>query len=246
MSQSGDNVHAGHRNRMRRRFLEEGLDAFKPHEVLELLLFYTIPRKDTNELAHLLLNHFHHSLPAVMEASYEELLEVKGISENSACLIKMLLPAFRYYEMERAKLNCKILNTPRSTKEYVRGLFRNCIYERLYCICLPPAKKVIRTVLLGEGSFDNVSVPASKVVGLVVNQNSNSVILAHNHPNGVAVFSSEDYDYTLYIKKALDTIGVKIEDHVLVTEDECISLMDLGEVDKILDLHEKNMQSGKE
>ena len=83
MSKSEDNVHAGHRNRLRKRFLEEGLDAFKPHEILELLLFYAIPRKDTNELAHKLLNHFHNSLPAVLEASYEDLLFYKVSSSHA-------------------------------------------------------------------------------------------------------------------------------------------------------------------
>ena len=245
MPQSEDNVHAGHRDRLRKRFLEEGLDAFKPHEILELLLFYTIPRKDTNELAHRLLNHFHCSFPAVMEASYEELMEVKGISSNSACLIKLLLPVFRYYEIERAKLNASVLDTPRRRKAYAEVLFQGCVHERLYCICLSPAKKVLRTLLLGEGSFNSVTVPAIKVISQVAAQHADAVILAHNHPNGVAVFSTEDYEYTIYLKKALDTIDVKIDDHVLVTENECWCLMDLGDVDQLLKLHEKNFTSGE-
>ena len=245
MPQSEDNVHAGHRDRLRKRFLEEGLDAFKPHEILELLLFYTIPRIDTNELAHRLLEHFHHSFHAVIEANFDELLQVKGISSNSACLIKMLLPMFRYYEIERAKLNTAVLDTPSKRKDYAKVLFRNCVHERLYCICLSPAKKVIRTLLLGEGSFNSVTVPAIKVVGQVAAQHADAVVLAHNHPNGVAVFSTEDYDYTIYLKKALDTIEIKIDDHVLVTEDECCCLMDLGDIDQLLELHEKNFMSGE-
>ncbi len=242
MSKSEDNVHAGHRNRLRKRFLEEGLDAFKPHEILELLLFYTIPRKDTNELAHRLLNHFHNSLPAVLEASYEDLLAVKGISEKSACLIKMMLPIFRQYGLYHTRETCRSFETTKQIAEYAKSLFFDCTYERMYCICLSPGKKMLRTILLGEGDPGNVSVAIPKAVSLILQQNASSVILAHNHPGGIAVFSSEDYDYTLKLKRALDTLDIKLVDHVLVTDETCVSLIEMGGVEKIMSLHSAYMR----
>ncbi len=242
MSKSEDNVHAGHRNRLRKRFLEEGLDAFKPHEILELLLFYAIPRKDTNELAHQLLNHFHNSLPAVLQASYEDLLKVKGISKNSACLIKMILPIFRQYGLYHAKETSCTFETTKQMIEYARTLFFDCMYERMYCICLSPGKKVIRTLLLGEGDQGNVSVSIPKAVSLILQQNASGVVFAHNHPSGIAAFSSEDYDYTLKIKRALDTLNIELVDHILVTEEQCVSLIELGGVEKIMSLHSTYMK----
>ncbi len=241
MSQSKDNVHAGHRNRLRKRFLEEGLDAFKPHEILELLLFYAIPRKDTNELAHQLLSHFHHSFPAVLQASYEDLLQVKGISENSACLIKMMLPIFRQYGLYHAKETCCVFETTKQIEDFAKTLFFDCTYERMYCICLSPGKKVIRTLLLGEGDQGNVSVAIPKAISQILQQNASGVILAHNHPGGVAAFSSEDYDYTLKLKRALDTLDIELVDHILVTEEKCVSLIEMGGVEKIMKLHSTYM-----
>ncbi len=244
MSKTVDNVHAGHRDRLRKRFLEEGMDAFKPHEILELLLFYSIPRKDTNELAHTLLAHFHNSLPAVLEASYEELLAVKGISENSACLIKMMLPIFRQYGLYHAKESGFVFDTTKKMTDYIRSLFFDCKYERMYCVCLSPGKKVIRTILLGEGDQGNVSVAIQKVVSLILQQNASGVVLAHNHPNGIAAYSSKDYDYTLKLKRALDTLDIELVDHVLVTDEKCVSLIEMGGVEKIMNLH--TMYEGNE
>ena len=241
MSNSTDNVHAGHRDRLRKRFLEEGLDAFKPHEILELLLFYAIPRKDTNELAHQLLSHFHNSLPAVLEAGYEDLLAVKGISKNSACLIKMMLPLFRQYGIYQAKESHCAFETTRQITDYVRTLFFDCAYERMYCICLSPGKKIIRTILLGEGDQGTVSVSIPKAVSLILQQNASAVILAHNHPNGVATYSTKDYDYTLKLKRALDTLEIELVDHILVTEEKCVSLIEMGGVEKIMGLHSTYM-----
>lgn len=229
MSSSEESVHAGHRNRVRKRFLEEGLDAFEPHEILELLLFYTIPRKDTNELAHRLLRHFHNSLPAVLEAGYEELLEVEGVSEYSACLIRMMLPLFRRYGMAKNRESGCSFETVSQVTEYARTLFFDCNYERLYCICLSPGKKLIRTVLLGEGDQGGVAVPVAKAVSMILKQNASGVILAHNHPNGVAVYSAEDYEYTLKLKRALQLLDIELLDHILVTETEVVSLMEMQE-----------------
>ena len=239
MPQSKENVHAGHRNRLRQRFMDEGLESFRPHEVLELLLFYTIPRKDTNVLAHRLLDHFHNSFPAVLEASAAELMEVDGVSVASACFIKLLFACQRYYYLERTR-SITQLNTLNKKFEYVKGLFHNCSMERVYCICLSPAKKIIRTVLLGEGSRDAVSGTAAKAVSLVAATGASSVLLAHNHPDGIPVFSTDDYEYTIYLKKALDAIDVSLEDHILVADDECCSLMAMGNGEQLLKIYEMN------
>ena len=108
VKQEKKNVHEGHRDRLRQRFLQEGLENFQDHNVLELLLFYSIPRKDTNEEAHNLINRFG-SLSGVFDASFEELCEVKGIGENSAALIKIMPELFKKYEVDIVRNDDAIL-----------------------------------------------------------------------------------------------------------------------------------------
>jgi len=187
------------------------------------------------------LSHFHNSFPAVLEASYEDLLAVNGISEKSACLIKMMLPVFRQYGIYQAKESHCVFETTRQMTEYARSLFFNCVYERMYCICLSPGKKIIRTILLGEGDQGNVSVSIPKAVSLILQQNATAIVLAHNHPNGVAAYSSTDYDYTLKLKRALDTLGIEFVDHILVTEEKSLSLIEMGGVEKIMKFHSTYM-----
>ncbi|MCQ2463366.1 MAG: DNA repair protein RadC, partial [Clostridia bacterium] len=143
-------VHAGHRARQRQRFLESGdFRGFADHNVLEMLLFYSIPRRDTNELAHALINRFG-SLQRVFEASYEDLLKVDGISENSACLIKMVLPLYRRYA-ENCFKEKKTFADRNEIIEYLKSLYAGMAHEEVNMMCFDLKMKFISQTVLGIG-----------------------------------------------------------------------------------------------
>lgn len=134
-------IHDGHRDRMRQRFVLEGMDHFSKYEVLELLLYYAIPRKDTNQIAHSLIDHFG-TLPQVLEASVEELEQVSGISRNTAVLIKLVTEMGRAYMVKRAEEN-KELRTIKACGEYLKPYFFGRTNETVFLLCLDARCKVI-------------------------------------------------------------------------------------------------------
>lgn len=160
------NEHDGHRDRMRMRFLRSGLDSFAAHEVLELLLFYAIPRRNVNPLAHNLLRHFG-SLPAVLDASPEQLMQVPGIGESAATLLSLLIPVVRRADKERLGEKPVITNY-REAKEYCRYLFSGSSEEVLYVICLDAQGRVLRAVRAIIGTIDEIVIYPRTIVGAAI------------------------------------------------------------------------------
>lgn len=219
-------VHDGHRNRLKNRFMEQGLDGFDDHLVLELLLFYAIPRRDTNETAHALLEHFG-SLEAVFEASGEQLAEVKGIGENTRVLLKLIPAVSRRFFIDKAKKEY-ILNSTEAVGSYLIPRF---MYERdevVYVICLDAKNKVLCTKELFRGAPNVTEISIRKIVELVIAKNATGVILAHNHTSGIAIPSIEDEESTKRINFSLRNMGVKLLDHIIVAGDDFVSMADSG------------------
>lgn len=214
-------VHDGHRQRLIRRFLEEGLDSFESHNVLELLLFFSIPRRDTNEIAHALIADFG-SLDGVFDAPYEELLKVDGVGDNTAALIKLIPQLTRRY-LEEADQDV-ILNNVEKTAEYFRQKYIGRTKETVFLACLDAKCRVIACPLLHEGSVNFTEINTRKIMEQVLRYNAAGVILAHNHPSGIAAPSMDDLETTQQIKKALRAINVDLVDHIIVADRECVSL----------------------
>lgn len=209
------NVHAGHRDRLRQRFLKEGLENFQDHNVLELLLFYSIPRKDTNEEAHNLMDRFG-SLSGVFNASYEELCEVKGISENSATLIKMMPELFKKYEVDIVKNDDVVLNTSKLIAQYVAPFFKGETKEKMYLLCLDSSCKVISFNLISEGVVNSAPLNIRSIMEISLKNNASKLILVHNHPSGVVAPSRSDVDATMGIQNLMEKVGIKLSDHIII------------------------------
>ena len=219
-------IHTGHRQRLKERFRQEGLDSFDELHVLELLLFYAIPQGDTNPLAHELLRRFG-SLTGVLEAKREELEQVKGLGEHSVTLLRLVTELGRYYAVQRMSME-RVLPTLEKCGEYLVPFFIGQREETVYLLCLDGKCKVLACRKLGQGGVNSVGVPIRRVVETALNTNASSVILAHNHPSGLALPTAEDVQVTKKVATALDLVGVRLADHVIVADQDFVSLTDSG------------------
>jgi len=215
-------MHAGHRKRLRMRFLKEGLDGFEDHQVLELLLFQTIPRLDTNPLAHRLMQRFG-SLSAVLEADPKDLASVEGIGENAAIFLSMIPHITRRYLHDRVNHSRKPLNNSESAAEYLVPLMAGRSEEVFYVICLDSQLRVLYPALISEGTVKDALVHPRHVAEAAVRHKAASVILAHNHPAGSAKPSTHDHKLTRNLVQALGGINVQVVDHIIVAGEQIYS-----------------------
>lgn len=218
-------MHEGHRDRLKERFLKDGLDNFEQHNILELALFYAIPRKDTNEIAHRLIDTFG-SVSGVFNASYEQLLEVNGIGENAACFIKLIPELARCYYNDLGRDKIQVLNSTDAAGEFFIPKFIGRTEEHIFMAALDGKSRLLKFELVAKGVVNEVSISVRKIVEVAVKHNAVSVIIAHNHPNGVALPSPDDIDTTLRIVDALNLVNVKLLDHIIVAGNDYVSLRD--------------------
>ena len=219
-------IHKGHRERLKQRFLEDGLDNFTDIQVLELLLFYAIPQRDTNPIAHALLNHFG-SLSGVLDADVAELKKVPGISDHSATLLALVTELCRYYQVDSAQ-RVEILTTLDACGAYLVPRFFGRTRETVFLLCLDAKCKVLCCKEVGEGSVNSASISVRKIVETALAANATTVILAHNHPSGVAVPSGEDAQTTRRIAAALSAVEVHLADHIIVADGDYVSMVQSG------------------
>jgi DNA repair protein RadC len=219
-------VHDGHRARLREKFTEYGLETFNDVNALELLLFYSVPRKDTNELAHRLIAHFG-NLSEVFNASIEELTEVQGISYNSAVLISLMPQLYKKAEISSVSQMKKIKNS-RDAGAYLLPRFLNERDEVLLLLCLDNKRDVICCREIARGTVNSIDVSGRRVVETALKVKANSVIIAHNHPRGILMPSREDESFTKELMRSLNVVGIKLEDHIIIADKNYVSLMDAG------------------
>lgn len=220
-------IHDGHREKKRRQFLDHGLDSFADHEALELLLFYAIPRRDTNVTAHRLLEKFG-TLDGVLSAPVEELCQVEGVGETAAALLKLVPQIYRRARLSAARQET-ILNSTRLAGDYLLCLFIGETHtEVLYQLCLDRKGKLLACRKVGTGGVSAVSVDIRKIVENALLTGASDVILAHNHPSGVALPSEDDYAATYQVREALRTVGVRLTDHIVVSDNDYVSMKDSG------------------
>ena len=226
MRMAMESIHKGHRERLKQRFLEEGLDNFTDIQVLELLLFFAIPVKDTNPLAHALLDHFG-SLSQVLEADVEELKKVPGIKDHAATLLALVTQLCRYYQVSSAQQN-QVLTTLEDCGRYLVPRFFGRTKETVFLLCLDAKCKVLCCKEIGEGSVNSASISVRKVVETALAANATTVVLAHNHPSGIAVPSNEDIQTTQRISAALYAVEIYLADHIVVAEGDYVSMVQSG------------------
>lgn len=220
--------HAHHRMRMRQRIKENGLETLQEHEVLEYLLYFALPRVNTNEIAHELLYHFG-SLCNVLEATEEELLTVKGVGPASAELIHAVLPLARYYQVRKRDKHAQ-LDHFEAAIEYLRPLFDGRQEEYFYMIALDDGCCPLRDILLAKGLPNKVQFDINAVVRQAINTRCTQVLLAHNHPAGLPAPSQEDHNSTIEIVGMLGPVGITVLDHIIITPIDAFSLKMAGDM----------------
>lgn len=220
------NPHQEHRQRMKKRVRENGLDSLVEHEVLEYMLYYSIPRKDTNSLAHDLIQRFG-GFCQVLEATPEELMEVDGIGQGTAEYLQVFLDVERYYR--RQKLGKRItLKSAESCKEFAQSLPWSRRDEMCYVILMNDRLNPVETVLAGQGTPNKVKLEYDKVLRAVGRFSATNAVMVHNHPSGMAWPSNVDIVATKQLADMLHNVRVTLLDHLIVAGDEVCSLKELG------------------
>ena len=227
-----DNLHSGHRDRLRKKFLDNGFDGMEPHEALELMLFYAIPRKDTNPIAHKLLIDFG-SLSAVLDAPIDKLKE-SGLSENCAIYLNMLPHICRMYMDDRHNNKEKIIDID-NVGEKVKHKFLGRNYEAVVLLLLDTKLKEVYCGVINKGSVSASEIYIRKVIELAVAYNARYAVLAHNHPSGLALPSNDDIATTQRVYNALKLINVSLVDHIIVADDDYVSLRDAGFMEEYIE-----------
>ncbi len=214
-------MHEGHRRRLTDRFLSEGLEGFEEHEILEFLLFYAIPRVDTNAIAHRLIKTFG-SLAAVLEADPKDLERVSGIGPKAAAYLCMFPEAFRAYE--RSKLGKKpAFRCIEDACKYARALLFGKPFEQFYVIWLGTQNRVIHHERLSEGSVSESPVYLSRLAAKALRHHAVKCVIAHNHPGGSVAPSQADIETTHSILNTLALLGIELVDHIIVSGNETFS-----------------------
>ena len=215
-------VHEGHRQRLKDRFLLEGLDGFTEFQILELLLFYVIPQKDTNPIAHALLERFG-SLAKVLDAPMAKLMEVEGIKKNAATYLRLMSAVSRSDAISRSKEETRLPSVA-ACGAYLKPFFKGRRNETVFLLSLDAKLKVLSCRQVGEGSINYASVPIRRVVEMAIEDGATTVVLAHNHPSGIAIPSEDDIETTRRLAAALHTMEICLFDHIVVADDDYVSM----------------------
>ncbi len=212
-------MHEHHRSRMKDKFFNFGEELFCDHEIIEMLLFFSLSRVNTNQYAHELLDRFG-SLEGLFSASISDIVSIKGIGYNSAVLIKLVGAIVRRILAKPTPKKPKMRNLS-VTSDYIVNLFGLGNEERLYMISLDNSLSVIESTCIIDGAVNYSSATVAEIIKRAVKQNASSVILAHNHPKGIAVPSSMDLESTHRINEGLRYTNISLIEHFVVSGDRC-------------------------
>ncbi len=215
-------LHEGHRRRLLDRLVNEGIDSFHDHEVIELLLFFSIPRRDTNKIAHLLIKRYG-SLSHVLDADFALLKQEYGIGDKSAYLLSSLPSIFRRYSLDKLNKSNKPLRDPESSVRYVQPILATRSEEVFLLVSLDNQCRVLSSNIVSEGTVKQAFVYPRHVVKEALKVNASNVIFAHNHPSGNANPSKSDLKLTDLLMGIFHAMDIKVLDHIIVAKDEHFS-----------------------
>jgi len=218
--------HDGHRQRMRERYAKQGLDGFAQHEILELLLFYAIPQKNVNPIAHALIERFG-TLDGVLTASVRQLTQVDGIGDYAATLLTLLPQVMRMADKSREASRTK-LSTRKAAAEYCVRLLDGEKRELFYAICLNGQMATLGNALIARGSLSDVPAYPRIVLEAALTYNAHGVLLCHNHPGGTVMPSQADLDATATLTRLLADVEVTLVDHMIVSDHDALSMVRNG------------------
>ncbi len=216
-------MHTNHRSRMRERFIHEGSDHYATHELLEMILYYGKPQGDTNPCAHELVERFG-GIKGILEASVEELQEVKGVGEHTAILFNLITELLRRYERE-IRLPIPTYDTLSKMATYMHSYFVGRSTERLYMMVFNNRMNLIDFTMISKGSANSTDICLRRIEQCIFRKNGTSVILAHNHPNGLPLPSNEDLEITESVYRHLASINITLIEHLIFTDDRFFPIM---------------------
>jgi len=214
-NQSSKSDYSGHRKRLRERYKKVKLKGWQDYEILELLLTYVIPRKDTKPVAKRLIRSFK-SLSGVLETPKEDLQEIEGVGERTALLFDLLKQSSVKYLKENLD-NRDILSSPEAVYNYLRASLKGCKNEELKAIFLNSRNAPIAIEKIQEGTVNKSVVYPRKVIEQALRHKAVSVIFAHNHPGGSLKPSFDDREMTERLKSALNTVDIALLDHIIIS-----------------------------
>ena len=217
------NIHKGHREKVKNRYYESGLNSMPDHNILELLLFFGIPQKDTNPIAHELMNKFG-SFSGVLEASKADLQSVKGMTENAACLITLMRPVYKRYVNDLHKKKRQFENA-KEMADYLRPLYLDTVNERIYALCFDLNDRMIACRVVSDGDIDSSFLDYRKLASIVLEVKAKKVVLSHNHPNGTLTPSVADVQATGFARNMLEYLKVQLKDHIIITDKSYFSMV---------------------
>ena len=216
--------HTGHRERMKTEFRARGLEGWPDHRVLELLLFYTIPQGDVNDLAHELVERFG-SLAGVLDASVEELKKVKGVGDHTAVFLRMLPAVLGRYQGARTRLSA-IINSPEEAYAWLEPYFFGARNEMVYVLCMDGKRQVLGVRKVAEGSIEMAEVNTRRIAEEAIGLRAAQIYVAHNHVSNLAIPSQADWLTTDTLRGALRPIGIELIDHLVFVDGDMVSLKD--------------------
>lgn len=226
------NIHSGHRQRMREKAYKNGFDSFEQHELLEMLLYATVPQKDTNPIAHNLINSFG-SFHAVFEAPVEELMKVSGMTKTSAFLLKMIPEISSEYLYDKVSGENNYIKTSEEAYNYIAPKYIGKTNEIIYVLFMNTAGKLISFEMLDKGSLNFANIDSRKLVSLCLKHNAAGIIICHNHPSGNATPSSNDMITTKNIRICVNSISVKLLDHLIITDKGYTSMREMKQYENL-------------
>ena len=215
------NVHKGHRQRMKKKYIENGLELFENHEVLELLLYYCYPMVDTNEIAHKMLNEYG-TLSNLFDSSPQEIARRCKVTENVAVLVSLIPSLSKRYMSDKWDKKV-VLDSSAKAAEFAISLFVGKNYECFYIVCLDNQRKFLYAPLVSEGTINETPIYLRIIVELCLKFQASSIFLAHNHPSGSLEPSTSDKEATKKIYTALELIGIEVIDHIIVAGEDYYS-----------------------
>lgn len=210
-----------HRNRIKEKYKKAKFSGWHDYEILEFVLFFTIPRKDTKPLAKELISKFG-SLEGALNADENKLKAIKGISKHTAIFLNMLKEIAVHY-MKKNMQNKDLISCPESVVNFLKTYFKGSHNEEFHALFLDSGNRLINVEMLQDGVVNQSVVFPRKVVESALNNHSTGVIIAHNHPGGTLSPSNEDLKATSMIKNALKTVDVVLYDHILIGNNEYYS-----------------------
>ena len=239
-----DVKHDGHRDRMRDRITSGGISSLQNHEILEYLLYAFIPRKNTNDIAHKLIEKFG-SFSGVLNADENALLEVDGMTKNAALFLANLPEVFRVYlsDVDSKRMSLSGRGVIRS---FLGAKLYGLPYEQVVAVALDNQDGFIALEKIASGDGASVKVEVREIVDFALKHKAVNIVLAHNHPSGQINQSKADVELTADILATLSTIGIKLEDHIIFSGSEFYSFTDSGRMAKIANVKEHANKTFKE